>query len=321
VKWRAVVWRVVTVGLAAVVVWGIAAGVVDRPKGDRLYEVTARIRCPLCQGESVAESPSASARDITEQIRGQIAAGWSDRQIEQYYVDRFGEWILLDPPRTGGTLVLWTVPLVAVTGGAIAVIALLEPGRRRSRLMYGAGAVGCASVVVMVVVGLAQRDPEAVVAAPPVSAAPTRDLDDVTTDEMELVIAENPAVVGMRLAIVERYLEASDLEAAYRHTTIAIDLPTTDQEYERALRLHGWVTALRGAPDSGVTYLRAALALSPTDRDALWFLARVEFSGRGDAAAARAALDLIDVTEMTEGQRSQFDEFSALVDEALAGEG
>ena len=42
--------------------------------------MTSRIRCPLCQGESVAESPSASAQDITNQIRQQIEAGWTDRQ-------------------------------------------------------------------------------------------------------------------------------------------------------------------------------------------------------------------------------------------------
>ncbi len=309
--------RVVTIALVAVVVWGVVAGIVQREPGDRLYDVTSRIRCPLCQGESVAESPSASAQDITNQIRQQIDAGWTDRQIEQFYVERYGSWVLLDPPRTGSHLVLWAIPLVAITGGVIAVISLLEPSKRRTRLTYASGALGAATLGTMIVLGVVLQDPPPEAAPPLTTVAETRDLAEVGNDEMETVVAENPAVVGMRLALAQRYLESGDLDDAYRHTTIAIDLPATDQEYERALRLHGWVTALRGAPESGAGYLRAALALSPDDRDALWYLARVQFSGLGDPGAAREVLDMIDTTGMTEEQRSQLDQFSVMVDEAL----
>jgi cytochrome c-type biogenesis protein CcmH len=309
--------RVATISLLAVVVWGVATGIVHNAPGDRLYEVTSRIRCPLCQGESVAESPSGSAQDITDQVRQQIEAGWTDRQIEQFYVDRYGSWILLDPPRTGGRLLLWAIPLVAVTGGVIAVISLLEPSKRRTRLTFASAALGAATLGTMVVLGVLQRDPPLEAAPPLTTVAETRDLAEVGNDEMEAVVAENPTVVGMRLALAQRYLEAGDLDDAYRHTTIAIDLPATDQEYERSLRLHGWITALRGAPDSGAGYLRAALALSPDDRDAWWYLARVQFSGLGDPVTARAALDHIDTTGMTEEQRGQFDQLSAMVDEAL----
>ena len=314
---RRAVSRIVTIALAAVVVWGVVAGIVQREPGDRLYEVTSRIRCPLCQGESVAESPSASAQDITSQIRQQIEAGWTDRQIEQFYVDRYGSWILLDPPRTGGRLLLWAIPLVAITGGVIAVISLLEPSKRRTRLTYASGALGAATLGTMIVLGVVLQDPPPEAAPPLTTVAETRDLAEVGNDEMETVVAENPAVVGMRLALAQRYLEAGDLDDAYRHTTIAIDLPATDQEYERALRLHGWVTALRGAPESGAGYLRAALALSPDDRDALWYLARVQFSGLGDPGAAREVLDMIDTTGMTEEQRTQFEQLSAMIDETL----
>jgi cytochrome c-type biogenesis protein CcmH/NrfF len=314
---RRAVSRVVTIALAATVVWGVVAGIVQREPGDRLYEVTSRIRCPLCQGESVAESPSASAQDISNQVRQQIEAGWTDRQIEQFYVDRYGSWILLDPPRTGGQLLLWAIPLVAITGGVIAVISLLEPSKRRTRLTYAAGALGAATLGTMIVLGVLLQDPPPEAAPPLTTVAETRDLAEVGNDEMEAVVAQNPTVVGMRLALAQRYLEAGELEDAYRHTTIAIDLPATDQEYERSLRLHGWVTALRGAPESGAGYLRAALALSPDDRDALWYLARVQFSGLGDPAAARTVLDMIDTTGMTEEQRSQLDQFSAMVDKEL----
>ena len=266
---RTALSRIATIALLAVVIWGVVAGAMHREAGDRLYEVTSRIRCPLCQGESVAESPSASAQDITNQVRQQIEASWTDRQIEQFYVDRYGSWILLDPPRTGGQLLLWAIPLVAVTGGVIAVVSLLEPSKRRTRLTAASAALGTVTLGTMVVLGVLQRDPPPQAAPPLTTVTETRDLAEVGNDEMEAVVAENPTVVGMRLALAQRYLEAGDLDNAYRHTTTAIDLPATDQEYERSLRLHGWITALRGAPDSGAGYLRAALALSPDDRDAL----------------------------------------------------
>ena len=215
---------------------------------------------------------------------------------------------------------LWAVPLLAVTGGAIALVSRLEPSRRRRLLVVGAATLGLASTSVLVVLGARQgtaRDPVAL-APPPDAGGTTRDLAAVTNAEMEAVIAQNPAIVGMRLALVERYLADGDIEDAYRHSSIAIDLPATDQEYERALRLHGWLTALQGAPASGEQYLRAALTLSPTDRDALWFLANVEFTGLNNPAAARIALDQLLATPMEDAQRAPIDALAAKVDAAIA---
>lgn len=312
----------ITLALATVVVWGVVAGVAGAGTPDRVRQITSRLKCPVCQGESVADSPSQSAQDITALVRQQVSVGDTDAQIEQFFVNRYGDWILLDPPRRGTTLVLWAVPLLAVTGGAVALISLLEPSRRRRMLIIGAATLGLASTASLIVAGAGERAPRdlALGAAPMAGAPPTPgvQLGQVTNEQMEEQIAKTPNVVGMRLALVERYLADGEIAKAYEHTSIAINAPATDQEYEKALRLHGWVTALQGAPASGAQYLRAALTLSPDDRDALYFLARVELFGLDDPVAAGTAVDRLAATQLTAEQHTRLEELAAQVRVAIA---
>lgn len=319
VRLRAISRPVVTAVLAAIVLWGIGVGLTRPHDTDAVRAITTRLRCPVCEGEAVADSPSQNAQEITALVEQQLQSGWSTAQVEQYFVDRYGSWILLDPPRSGATLWLWVAPVVALTVGAMAIVSRLGPSPRR-RLMVGvAGGLGVATVALLVILGAAERGRRVGDAAPPTSlgeVAAGKPLAEVTNDEMETVIAQNPTVIGMRLALVERYLRDGDIDNAYRHTTVAVDLPATDQEYEHALRLHGWVTALHGAPASGAEYLRAALALSPDDRDAVWFLANVEWHGLGDAEAAEELLDRLLAGEVSDEQRTQIDALAAEIEAA-----
>lgn len=310
----AVLRPVLTALLAAVVLWGVGVGLTRHHESDPVRAITTRLRCPVCQGESVADSPSQNAQEITTLVQQQLQSGWTDAQVEQYFVDRYGDWILLDPPRSGTTLWLWVAPVVALTVGLVAIVSRLGPSPRRRLLVGVSGGLGVATVALLVVLGAAERGRRVGDAAPPTStgtAVATKPLAEVTNDEMETVIAQNPTVIGMRLALAERYLRDGDVASAYRHTTVAIDLPATDQEYEHALRLHGWVTALQGAPTSGAEYLRAALSLSPDDRDALWFLANVEFHGLGDKAAATDLITKLRAGEMNADQQAQIDALAA----------
>ncbi|MCU1504598.1 MAG: cytochrome biosynthesis protein [Ilumatobacteraceae bacterium] len=322
-RWRGAVPTLLTIVLAAVVMWGIVAGVDGSGPRDRVREITNRLRCPVCQGESVAESPSQSAQEITALVRQQVAAGQSNAQVEAFFVQRYGNWILLDPPRSGSTLLLWAIPLLAITGGAIALVSRLEPSRRRRVMVVSAATLGLASTVVLVVAGALDRAPRstaALGAAPVAGSSPvsTVDLAAVTDEQMEAQIAKTPNVVGMRLALVQRYLDEGEIDKAYGHTSTAINSPATDQEYEKALRLHGWVTALKGAPASGAQYLRAALTLSPDDRDAMYFLARVELTGLHDPATAKQAVDQLLATELTADQRIHVVALQSDVQAALA---
>jgi cytochrome c-type biogenesis protein CcmH len=319
-RWRVALRILVTAGLAAVVLFGLGLGLRDQHGTDRVRDITTRLRCPVCQGESVADSPSQNAQEIATLVKQQVDAGWTTPQIEQYFVNRYGSFILLDPPRSGSTLWLWVAPVVVVTVGLVAMLSRLDRSRRRRLTMAGAGVLGLTSVALLIVLGSSERSGRAGDAAPVATLDPTattlvdgagRDLSTVSNAEMETVIAKNPNVIGMRLALVERYLKVGDIDDAYRQTTAAIDLPATDQEYEHAIRLHGWVTALKGAPVSGAQYLRAALTLSTDDRDARWFLANVEWHGLGNAAAATAQLDILRKTQLSDSVRQQVDALAA----------
>ncbi len=112
---RAWLAGVVTVALAVVVVFGLIEG--EPSDTDRVAALGSRIRCPVCQGEPIADSPSETARAMMEIVAERVAAGESDGQIVEYFRARYGDWIVLDPPFRGATLVLWLLPLAALGAG------------------------------------------------------------------------------------------------------------------------------------------------------------------------------------------------------------
>lgn len=107
----------------------ITAGVLATPRmaADRVDALAERLRCPVCQGESVADSPSDTATAIRDQIEEMVAAGRSDTEILDHYIARYGRWVLLDPPARGDTLLLWLLPAAALLAG----LAVIATRRRR----------------------------------------------------------------------------------------------------------------------------------------------------------------------------------------------
>lgn len=112
-----------TLVLAGVVVWGLIVG--EPGEADRAGALGARIRCPVCQGESIADSPAGYARDMMVFVEERIAAGWSDEQILDHLERRFAG-IRLDPPWAGRTLLLWLAPLAAAGAGAALIVRRLR---------------------------------------------------------------------------------------------------------------------------------------------------------------------------------------------------
>lgn len=87
----------------------------------RAVAIQKNLRCPLCDtGESIADSRSDISVKMRESVREQIAAGRTDGDIYVFFAQRYGNFVLLDPPRSGQGLLLWGAPLLALAlGGAV----------------------------------------------------------------------------------------------------------------------------------------------------------------------------------------------------------
>ncbi len=88
---------------------------------DAVREIAAQLRCVVCQSLSVADSPSETAHQMREIIRERLAAGETPEQIKAYFVEKYGLWILLAPPRQGFSLLVWVVPFAGLLGGLVLV--------------------------------------------------------------------------------------------------------------------------------------------------------------------------------------------------------
>ena len=91
----------------------------------RANHLNAQLRCPVCQGLSVADSHSSTSLAIAADVRHRVAAGQSDGEIRDAYVARYGEWILLNPPGRAG-VIAWLLPIALVGAAAVAVALALR---------------------------------------------------------------------------------------------------------------------------------------------------------------------------------------------------
>jgi cytochrome c-type biogenesis protein CcmH len=109
----------------------------------RLYEVASQLRCVVCQNLSVADSPSEMAQQMRGIVRERLAAGDTSEQVIQYFVDKYGEWILLKPRRAGFNWLVWLAPFVSIgLGLGIFVLVVRRwTRRRRARVEAPPGAI------------------------------------------------------------------------------------------------------------------------------------------------------------------------------------
>ena len=106
-----------------------AALAADPVAEKRLLKLSEELRCLVCQNQNIADSNAELAQDLRREIRTMIGAGKSDKEIIDFMVVRYGDFVLYRPPVKGATLLLWGGPLVLL---ALGLFALVRYQRRRA---------------------------------------------------------------------------------------------------------------------------------------------------------------------------------------------
>ena len=107
------------------------------PDEATVQAIAAQLRCVVCQSLSVADSPSETANQMRAIIRQRLADGETPERVVAYFVDKYGLWILLAPPRQGFNLLVWIAPFAGLAVGLLVVGAVIVRWRRRTRLAPG----------------------------------------------------------------------------------------------------------------------------------------------------------------------------------------
>src|SRR4030067_685149 len=99
------------------------------PTDDEVNAVGKKLYCPFCPNPLVDVCETRACKDWRAQIRDQLAAGWSEQQILDYFVQQYGERVLGEPQRSGFTSMVWVLPLIAVLSGLVIVWQVLRSWR------------------------------------------------------------------------------------------------------------------------------------------------------------------------------------------------
>lgn len=96
----------------------------------RMVGLAEKLRCLVCQNESLASSHAELAEDLRREVREQMAQGKSDQEIIDYLVARYGDFVLYDPPMKSYTLLLWFGPFALLLIGAGVLVFQLRKRRK-----------------------------------------------------------------------------------------------------------------------------------------------------------------------------------------------
>ena len=120
-----------SLALACAAAPAAAAPAADPAVAQRIRDLEEKLRCLVCQNQTLADSNAELAGDLRQQVREQVDAGKTDQQIVDYLVQRYGDFVLYDPPFKATTLLLWLGPFALL---AVAAFALARALRRRREI-------------------------------------------------------------------------------------------------------------------------------------------------------------------------------------------
>ena len=123
-------WVLLPLGLALfLVVAAEAQG--EAPTDDQVNAIAKKLYCPVCPNTPLDVCATKACQDWRAQIRDQLAAGWSEPQIIDYFVAQYGERVLAEPERSGFTSLVWILPMIAAGVGLVGFVEVVRQWKRR----------------------------------------------------------------------------------------------------------------------------------------------------------------------------------------------
>ena len=322
--------RSVVFAAAMVIMAGVLALMISTQpaEADRVQAIGVQIKCPVCQGESIANSPAQMAQDMMALVAERVGTGATDSQIIDELLASYSGAVLLDPPTSGNTLILWLAPLLVLAGGIGVIVwwkrhpgeesetAPDSPSSQRARLVTGGIVLVVALAGIIVVAASSLQDRSGAEAG--VANFDVEDLDDVSNETMEAVVAANidhPQINGMRLALAERYYEINDHRSAFPHYLAVAESPLADPpEVVTALVRLGWMAfAGNGEVDAALSLIDEALEIDPDSQVGQFLKGQILWCGAGDARAATELFDkLLSDPELPADSRGEVERSLAL---------
>lgn len=319
---RTTTWLGAGLVIAATV---IAALLVLRPGeppslADQARAIAAGLRCPDCAGLSAADSPTQAAAEIRREVEAQLVAGRTADEIRQSFVDRYGPWILLDPPGVAP----WLIPVLVTALGTLLLAAwLLRPAERSTGSEatdtgVAAGDPGGASgppaptipaprarraalgvavvLIIALAVGFALPEPyslaaETVVNQPLAEAQMAEAQRQAEIERLLTVVAADPEDAAALSDLADAYLAGSSALDLQRAAFVLIALigldPGDPAPYGRLITAYIRAEDWENAAAANDAYAE----LTPDAPDISFFRGLIAWQGFGDAAEAIAAFD------------------------------
>jgi cytochrome c-type biogenesis protein CcmH len=112
----------IVIAAGAIAFLSVDPAVAAQTLEDQVYAIARELMCPVCGGQTVAESSSQLAVQMRDEIRDRLRAGQTREEIIAYFVGQFGEGVLAAPPARGSALLLWLAPPLALLAGLVILI-------------------------------------------------------------------------------------------------------------------------------------------------------------------------------------------------------
>ena len=283
-NWRAAGWIAALAVATAAFVYGAVEQGPPKTNADRVRALAEDFACPVCAGQSVAESDVPVAREIRRQIAVWVDEGRSDGYVRDQLVAAYDTDIDYNPSGSGITSLVWILPVLAGGGIATVVVTMLRPGRGAARATdetpvearrrrWRNAAVW--TVTIAVVAGGAGL----LVAR----SSGSRGADGSITGEIRSTARE-------MIFEAQRRLGDGDMAGAIAAYDEALELQPSNAE---ALTYRGWLTSRQGDLAAAVRFLDDAIAVDLAYPDARLFRAIVALE-EGDGARAAQELAVFD---------------------------